>query len=1003
MRKFGPILGGIALLLKPALGQQSSCDGYTTTIVAESAPSLTLSFVANTVTGLFRGQVVYEGNGWVGFGINPTGPNMVGARAVIQQTSGKANYNLGGYSVPAVTVIDDDEYPAEPWEWNATHSVLTFEVPLDNGDFSIDTTGADNYFVVAGGASGTLGFHAARSPIVTPVTPCGGGTAIVQETESSVADLFCVQSTFEILIDPDYAAGETVWSRGYTLDDASKALVIEEGRRIGNCDTCTSGETGQIAGFRIRVEATVLVAERDLASGSGPLLSINSLESVGQYSVGQLIQVEGYIMDQFCIDRGAFLDTGLPPLANADNHTVRCLVDPPPCIASPWEVLIDPVSSGGNWTRGFTLDNDSKQILVDLTKQVGDCTTCTGEGTLKEGFRAKITATIVDNQRNLTSGSGPLISVSEAVPILPISGACDEQPPITLTFDESLLPTSWALTKKLKWVLFQQLLSMKAWDGFLEEPNNNIPITNNGDNNFLVAVGSSNDFGYHASRHTFTERITCGDVAGNPPTIPATPSPTTRPSQRPTSRPSPFLTTPLPTKAPTTAPVTPLPSPGPSKSPTLQPSPFTTPQPTSLPTSMAPTAAITPELGPSSLPTKVTEISTIATPQPTIQTPQPSYQPVLPSSELLPSQTEQTQMPSSSLTQGPSTIPVNDLLEASMSGLSMTLFGVASLGLADVQNWEEAAALHCQRVLVQQDSIITYSTTFQVSNVQDIVRGRRHRRLQETVTLEYIQSISYLASDQVDLDYMFAFPFDDPDSKTAFVDSLKTYGGELSKVGYVSDVTIPPDDRTTAPPAPSNESEGSSSVVIIVVVVAVVCLLAGAGAFVLCRRHSLAPSKNEQTFQGSADKTKSTEAIPGQSSSHESGRVAHQQTHAVATSMLEIPDAPTGGAVWSQTMINLKRDGVHDAANDDDDVPMTITAVPHPVPVPPSEALDGKRRISDRSERRRGDRQQADTVPVAKAIPLESIDPPADPPSSNQGYHAEKALLFDDDDDNEQA
>ncbi|CAB9496618.1 Eukaryotic cytochrome b561 [Seminavis robusta] len=483
MKIFGSILDGLAIsplffLLSPVPlvhGQgQDSCDGYTTTIVAEDAPSLRLSFVADMSMRVLRGQVEYEGAGWVGFGVNPTGPIMTGAQAVVGQESGIARYNLG--IVPDVTPIEGVFGPEgvfESWEMNATHAVLTFGWPLDKGDFSIDTEGGINYFLVAGGWSGIVGHHAARSPIATTVEPCvptgtsnnEAGAVVVQDAvveeaqalsvgqniivEGYVMDQFCIdqgffldtklptltsadlhtfhclldpaqcyESTFEILTDPDYAAGETMWSRGYTVDDDSRALLIEEGRRIGNCVTCTGGETGQLAGFRVRLDATVLVAERNLTSGAGPLLSINAVESVGQYSVGQVIQVEGYIMDQFCIDRGSFVDTGLPSLANADKHTVHCLVDPPQCFASPWEVLIDPASPDGNWTRGFTLDPDSKQILVDLAKQVGDCTDCTGEGSLKEGFRAMITATVVDNQRNLTSGSGPLISVTEAVPIL---------------------------------------------------------------------------------------------------------------------------------------------------------------------------------------------------------------------------------------------------------------------------------------------------------------------------------------------------------------------------------------------------------------------------------------------------------------------------------------------------------------------------------------------------------------------------------------------------------
>lgn len=231
----------------------------------------------------------------------------------------------------------------------------------------------------------------------------------------------CLDSPFEILIDPDHSSGETMWSRGFTLDEASKELVIALGRAVGNCDTCTGGESGQLAGFRVRLTATIVDPGRNFTSGSGPLISVSDAVSVGQYSVGQSVQIEGYVVDTFCIEQGVFLDTGLPVLPNGDKHTVHCLIDAPPCIASPYELLIDPAKEGGNYTRGFTLDEESKDKIVALAKEVGDssCTECEGTGPLKEGFRVLVTATVVDNTRDGASGAGPLISVTDAVWVEP--------------------------------------------------------------------------------------------------------------------------------------------------------------------------------------------------------------------------------------------------------------------------------------------------------------------------------------------------------------------------------------------------------------------------------------------------------------------------------------------------------------------------------------------------------------------------------------------------------
>jgi hypothetical protein len=136
-------------------------------------------------------------------------------------------------------------------------------------------------------------------------------------------------------------------------------------------------------------------------------------------TIGQQIQVEGYIIDRFCITRGTFVDTNLPVLENANQHTVHCLIDEPDCLNSPFELLLDPLSLGGPYTRGYTLDETSKtQIIVPLIQKVGICQTCSEFGVLQEGFRVRLTATVLD-LGDATTGAGPLIQVTDAFPVLP--------------------------------------------------------------------------------------------------------------------------------------------------------------------------------------------------------------------------------------------------------------------------------------------------------------------------------------------------------------------------------------------------------------------------------------------------------------------------------------------------------------------------------------------------------------------------------------------------------
>lgn len=105
------------------------------------------------------------------------------------------------------------------------------------------------------------------------------------------------------------------------------------------------------------------------------------------------------------------LDPPLPTLVDADKHTVHCLIDVPSCLNSPFEVLIDPQGSSTNYTRGYVLDDASKAAMVDLAKRVGECDTCTGQGSLAAGFRARMTAEVVALADEAT-GTPPVISAS---------------------------------------------------------------------------------------------------------------------------------------------------------------------------------------------------------------------------------------------------------------------------------------------------------------------------------------------------------------------------------------------------------------------------------------------------------------------------------------------------------------------------------------------------------------------------------------------------------------
>mmetsp|Transcript_57517 Transcript_57517/g.135045 ORF Transcript_57517/g.135045 Transcript_57517/m.135045 type:complete len:202 (-) Transcript_57517:92-697(-) len=102
------------------------------------------------------------------------------------------------------------------------------------------------------------------------------------------------------------------------------------------------------------------------------------------------ICVVGYIMDNFCIDRGTLLDMpSVKTLEGPDKHSVHCLVDVASCYESGFEVLVDPPS--GTYCRGFTLDPNGNDLALAKARETSTCSTCSGpSGSPTAGFRATI-------------------------------------------------------------------------------------------------------------------------------------------------------------------------------------------------------------------------------------------------------------------------------------------------------------------------------------------------------------------------------------------------------------------------------------------------------------------------------------------------------------------------------------------------------------------------------------------------------------------------------------
>jgi DOMON domain len=110
--------------------------------------------------------LVYDGEGWIGYGVSPSG-QMVGSQSVLglpDSDEAPQLYDLNSQTVAGIVPAPSDQQILTSSSVTQEDGVTTliFTVPLDaSGPFSIATTGETGY-IYAYGTSNELGYHAAR-------------------------------------------------------------------------------------------------------------------------------------------------------------------------------------------------------------------------------------------------------------------------------------------------------------------------------------------------------------------------------------------------------------------------------------------------------------------------------------------------------------------------------------------------------------------------------------------------------------------------------------------------------------------------------------------------------------------------------------------------------------------------------------------------------------------------------------------------------------------------
>jgi len=154
----------------------------------------------------------------------------------------------------------------------------------------------------------------------------------------------------------------------------------------------------------------------------------------------EVVCLEGFIMDQYCIDRGTLLDNpSLNTLQNPASHTIHCLVDISSCCNSGYELLTTPREGSNKFCRSYQLDDTGNKQTVALARSVGSCSTCDGSGMKESGFRAVVTGTVT-----VATGSSDLPTL-RVLQILDESKSCSMLPDVVEITEPPCITTSGRL------------------------------------------------------------------------------------------------------------------------------------------------------------------------------------------------------------------------------------------------------------------------------------------------------------------------------------------------------------------------------------------------------------------------------------------------------------------------------------------------------------------------------------------------------------------------------
>ena len=186
-------LAAASLILLHQVAAQSTCPSDLTQISTISS-SETLYY--EVVDGVFCARMESESEGWLGFGISPTGL-MVPSEAVIglPDEGTVLKYDLTGKSTSAVVPMSDDKQTLMDTsiEQKNGMTTMTFAKIMDEDEYPLVI--GDNTVIYAQGSSNTLGYHKSRGSFVLPLEESSASTGTASTAAAGVATDAASEST----------------------------------------------------------------------------------------------------------------------------------------------------------------------------------------------------------------------------------------------------------------------------------------------------------------------------------------------------------------------------------------------------------------------------------------------------------------------------------------------------------------------------------------------------------------------------------------------------------------------------------------------------------------------------------------------------------------------------------------------------------------------------------------------------------------------------------------